>query len=163
MKNYNRAITQLNKARAEYQKLNNDDTCNKLLREYQTTKTAENEKAFDDYATTMAEQANENKIQKIAIKLLENNVNYALLQDTLPTIIEVINANSGKPFGEKTAEKIRNEIQNKLDNNIFVYIYKNDIYISNRTSDKQYSGNFAVKCYTSYKDGKQNSGSGKGF
>lgn len=157
MKNYNRAITQLNKARTEYRKLNNDDTCNKLLREYQATKTAEAEKAFDDYATTMAEQGNENLIQKIAIRLLENNVKYALMQDTLPTIIEVINANSGKIFGEKTREKIQAEIQNKLNNNVFVYIHKNDIYISNRTDDKKYSGNFAVDCYTTYSDGKKNS------
>ena len=157
MKNYNRAITQLNKARAEYQKLNNDDTCNKLLRAYQADRTAENEKAFDDYATTMAEQATEHQIQKIAIKLLDNNAKYALMQDTLPTIIEVINANSGKPFGEKTKERIQTEIQNKLDNNVFVYISKNDIYISNRTEDKQYSGNFAVTCYATYTDGKQNS------
>ena len=40
---------------------------------------------------------------------------------------------------------------------MYLYINKNDIYISNRTEDKKYSGNFAVTCYTSYKDGKENS------
>ena len=157
MKNYNRAITQLNKARTEYQKLNNNDTCNKLLRAYQADKTADAEKAFDDYATTMAEQANEKQTQKIAIKLLDNNVKWALMQDTLPTIVEVVNASEGKPFGEKTKDKIQKEIQNKLDNNVFVYINKNDIAISNRTSDKQYNGNFAVTCYTTYGVPERNS------
>lgn len=157
MKNYNRAITQLNKARAEYAKLNTYDEYNKLLREYQATKTAEAEQAFNDYAAMMAEQANENLTQKIAISLLGNNVKYALIQDVLPVIVDVINANIGKAFGEKTKKRIQTEIQNKLDNNVFVCIYKNEIHISDRTNDKQYIGNDAVAVFTTYSENGRNS------
>lgn len=157
MENYNKAITQLNKAAQKFDELKTWDTYATMRREYQNDKTNDKQNQLHLYYTALEQEASENTIQKIAIKLLENNVKWALMQDTLPTIIEVINANSGKTFGEKTREKIQAEIQNKLDNNVFVYIYKNDIYISNRTEGGQYSGNFAVKCYTSYKDGKENS------
>lgn len=50
---------------------------------------------------------------KITIKLLKNNARIALFNELVPVITEVLNEYNGKPYGEKTRNKISEEIKTR--------------------------------------------------
>lgn len=57
--------------------------------------------------------ATEEEDLKIAVAILNNNAQIALYHEVLPEIISVLMKYKGKPYGEKTKEKIRVEVLEK--------------------------------------------------
>ena len=52
---------------------------------------------------------------KIAIKILKNNAKIALFNEVMPVALEVLKKYSGKPYGDKTRRKIRDEVKQKTN------------------------------------------------
>ena len=64
---------------------------------------------------------------KVKIALLKNNAKFALMNDVVDVVVDAFNKFSGKPYGEKTKEKISNEVKEKV--NCGAYIYNNIIHV----------------------------------
>lgn len=62
---------------------------------------------LDDIA---AEEARINDM-RAARRLIQNNARVALYHDVLPVVLEVLQKYAGKPYGEKTREKIAQEVK----------------------------------------------------
>ena len=76
-----------------------------LCKEY-----ADQLKKFDErFAALALEEEN----AKLAVAILSNNAQIALYHEVLPEIISVLMKYKGKPYGEKTREKIRMEVEEK--------------------------------------------------
>lgn len=85
---------------------------------------------------------------KLKIKLLENNAKISLYHEVMPTALEVYEKYKGKPYGEKTKEKIRAEIKEKTNCNVYMDESTFSIY-------PLHNSYYDVKCGTRYVDGKQ--------
>lgn len=95
------------------------------------------EKDFDKYVALKEENAaNEAEyiatceaeyIEKIVAAYIRDNIKIALYHETITVIKEVLKKYDGKPYGEKTKEKIRNEI--KAATGCSVWFGKNEINI----------------------------------
>lgn len=59
----------------------------------------------------VADMGNEANIRKIENKILYDNARIALYEEVMPKALEVWNKYVGKPYGEKTKEKIKNEVK----------------------------------------------------
>lgn len=64
---------------------------------------------------------------KVKIALLKNNAKFALMNDVVDVVVDAFNKFSGKPYGEKTKEKISNEVKERV--NCGAYIYNNIIHV----------------------------------
>lgn len=64
-------------------------------------------------AADLAKTSEKRKDLEITIKLLRNNARVALFYDVAPVIIETLEKYSGKPYGEKTRQKISDIIKDK--------------------------------------------------
>lgn len=64
---------------------------------------------------------------KVKIALLKNNAKFALMNEVVDVVVNAFNKFSGKPYGEKTKEKISNEVKEKV--NCGAYIYNNIIHV----------------------------------
>ena len=103
-------------------------------------------------------QINENgeiiKNCKIAIKILKNNAKIALFNEVMPVALEVLKKYSGKPYGDKTRQKICDEVQQKT--NCCFYIssrwgsYSFDVYPVDG-----FGSDYNISCGTEYTDGSK--------
>lgn len=66
-----------------------------------------------DAAAALAKISEKRKDLEITIKLLRNNARVALFNDVSPVIIETLETYAGKPYGEKTRQKISDIIKDK--------------------------------------------------
>ena len=71
----------------------------------------------------------------LKIKYLKNNAKVAIFNEVMPVALEVLKKYNGKPYGEKTALKIRNEIIEKCGFRFYIYENKYNIYGINPHSD----------------------------
>lgn len=71
----------------------------------------------------------------LKIKYLKNNAKIAIFNEVMPVALEVLKKYNGKPYGEKTALKIRNEIIEKCGFRFYIYENKYNIYGVNPHSD----------------------------
>lgn len=62
---------------------------------------------------------------RLKISILKSNARIALMNDVIDIIVTAFNKYSGKPYGEKTREKISNEIKEKA--NCSAYIHSNNV------------------------------------
>lgn len=93
---------------------------------------------------------------KIAIKILKNNAKIALFNEVMPVALEVLKKYSGKPYGEKTKQKISDEVKAAANCRF---------YISSRWSEHSFDlypvggfGNdYNISCGTKYTDGSRKS------
>lgn len=68
----------------------------------------------------LAEEERRNNDIKIKITILEENAKHALLSENIATICEIWNKYEGKPHGEKTAQKIRDEIKAATGHAVYI-------------------------------------------
>lgn len=50
----------------------------------------------------------------LTVRLLQNNARIALFHDVMPVLLEVLVKYKGKPYGEKTSEKIAKELEERI-------------------------------------------------
>lgn len=68
----------------------------------------------------MMENSENIKNLKIARKILQNNAKIALFHDVLPVALEILAKYSGKPYGEKTRQKISDEVKEKTNCRFYI-------------------------------------------
>lgn len=91
---------------------------------------------------------------QITLKILKSNAKIALFNEVLPVALEILAKYNGKPYGEKTKQKISDEV--KAATNC-------SFYISSRWSSHSFEvypvdgfGNdYNITCGTEHKDGRQ--------
>ena len=128
MKKYTEVLAQIEKAREETkhakQEIESADKAYSNIFEGLTIKERINKKKEseviekqDTYLKTVEKWAN----------VLKSNAKLALMNDILDIVVSAFNKFSGKPYGEKTKEKISNEVKEKV--NCGAYISRNTIYV----------------------------------
>ena len=68
----------------------------------------------------MIENSENIKNLKITMKILKNNARVALFYDVLPVALEILAKYSGKPYGEKTRQKISDEVKEKTNCRFYI-------------------------------------------
>lgn len=81
----------------------------------------------DTYLKTIEKWANVEIDYIVKIALLKNNAKFALMNDVIEVVVNAFNKFSGKPYGEKTKEKISNEIKENVG--CGAYISNNTIHV----------------------------------
>lgn len=73
-----------------------------------------------------------NESLKIKLEIMQNNKRVLFNQEITPTILEILSKYNGKKYGEKTAEKIRNEIKERVNCSVYFggYSHKTDLHIT---------------------------------
>lgn len=66
---------------------------------------------FHAAAERYEKEREQNETQKLKIEILKDNAAQALFSENIATICDIWNKYEGKPHGEKTAQKIRDEIK----------------------------------------------------
>ena len=82
---------------------------------------------------------------KIAAMYAADNIALAMFEEYAPAVLEIFNSYSGKPYGEKTKDKIYNEIKSKLNCGAWI--------------DSRYSGCQTINIYLLNSEGYHNGGS----
>ena len=91
---------------------------------------------------------------QITLKILKSNARIALFNEVMPVALEVLKKYSGKPYGEKTKQKISDEV--KAATNCRFYIssrwdsHSFDIYPVDG-----FGNDYNITCGTKYTDGSQ--------
>ena len=153
MKKFNEIQKDIEKA---YQTIKeNKEKLDKLIDTYSSIKDIEEKvkqhKAVEKDIVKLNEEI---KDLTISIKILNSNAKIALYNETLPTVLQVLEKYKGKSYGPKTEQKIKDEIKEKT---------KCGFYISKRYSSQEYhvfplefNGNtYDIECGTKYINGKQ--------
>lgn len=116
-----------------------------LRERHEARKAAEND---------MMKASEEKKNLQITIKIFKNNAKIALFNEVLPVALEVLAKYSGKPYGEKTRQKISDEVKEKTNCRF---------YIGSRYSSHSFEvypvdgfGNdYNISCGTEYTNGSK--------
>lgn len=100
----------------------------------------------------MVENGERKKDLELTRKILKNNAKIALFNEVLPVALEILKKYSGRPYGEKTREKIAEEI--KAATNCCFYIgsrydsHSFEVYPMNG-----FGNDYNISCGTDYTDG----------
>lgn len=144
MKNYTEILAEIKKARAA---IKNTAEAEKELERVALIEAKNNgtdedlQQARADYEAAVNKYKKEcenNENQKMKIEILKDNAARALFAENINAICEVWNKYEGKPHGEKTAQKIRDEIEKETGLRV---------YIGNRYDDAN------IKIYFRYESG----------
>lgn len=151
MKTYNEILKDIEKARktlkaAEEKEQNTID----LIYNARDLKSKiEIKKAHHELINKTNEKIND---LKTTIKLLKNNARVALFHEITPVITEVLNKYAGKPYGEKTRDKISAEINERCGVRCYItgkYYNSDEISIYTGSNDYNislgYPGNSELK------------------
>ena len=96
----------------------------------------------------------EKKNSQITLKILKSNAKIALFNEVLPVALEVLAKYSGKPYGEKTKQKISDEV--KVATNCRFYIISHWSSHSFEVYPVDGFGNdYNISCGTEYTDGNK--------
>lgn len=147
MKKYNEIIDEINSIRVEKRKT--EECLNKKIDERFKKKT-EKEEEMRIYAEINALQTAFNDAT-IAEKLLINNAKIAMFTEIMPIALEIFNKYSGKPYGEKTEEKILEEIKQKTG----CVAYITESYSQYKYVLTDLKTTFSIECGTKYINGEQ--------
>lgn len=87
---------------------------------------------------------------KLKLKLMQNNARISIFNEVMPIVLEVLQKYNGKPHGEKTSQKIREEIKEKT--NCFVYVNSDSFRI---VPCGTVGNTYNVECGTKYENGNK--------
>lgn len=158
MKKYNQILKDIKKVSEEL----------KIAKTERETVEADFWKLFDESSESKLQflknhpeerEAKQNKLSEISetvtdlnltLAYLRNNARVALYTEILPDVLEVWNKYQGKPYGDRTAEKIRNEIFEKCGCSVYLTpnSYGADISFYPEQIER-------FSCYTRYIAGKK--------
>ena len=102
----------------------------------------------------MMKASTEKQTLQITIKILKNNAKIALFNEVIPVALEVLAKYSGKPYGEKTKQKISDEV--KAATNCRFYIgsrYGSDSFEVYPVDT--FGNDYNISCGTEYTDGSR--------
>ena len=96
----------------------------------------------------------EKKDLQITLKILKNNARIALFNEVLPVALEVLKKYSGKPYGEKTKNKISDEIKEKTNSRFYITSHY-DSYSFNIYPVDGFGNDYNITCGTKYINGER--------
>ena len=128
---------------------------NELVESYMTVcDLRERHEARKAVENEMLENSERKKDLVLTRKILTNNAKIALFNEVLPVALEILKKYSGKPYGEKTREKIAEEI--KAATNCRFYINSRYDLRSFEVYPVDVSGNdYNISCGTKYINGSK--------
>lgn len=144
MKKYTEILEEIKKARAAIKDTAKAEKEMERLSFIETRKTgtdAEAEAAKEKLQAAMEryqKECDNNETQQIKIEILKDNAARALFAENIGIICDIWNKYEGKPHGEKTAQKIRDEMKNATGLRV---------YIGNKYDDAN------IKIYFDYNNG----------
>ena len=116
-----------------------------LKERYEAKKNAEND---------MIKASEEKKDLQITLKILKSNAKIALFNEVIPVALEVLKKYAGKPYGEKTKEKISDEIKEKTNCRFYITSrwdsYSFDIYPMDG-----FGNDYNITCGSKYTNGER--------
>lgn len=83
----------------------------KWLSEYDREKRKE---TYKDYTQDLIKAEKATKNLSLTIKFMQNNARIALFHDVMPVLLDILSKYKGKPYGEKTREKIAKELEERI-------------------------------------------------
>ena len=102
----------------------------------------------------MVKVSEEKKDLKITRKILKSNASIALFNEVLPVALEILKKYAGKPYGDKTREKISDEV--KAAPNCRFYIGSRwNSYSFNLYPVDGFGNDYDITCGTEYTDGSR--------
>lgn len=90
---------------------------------------------------------------QIALKILQNNAKIALFNEVMPVALEILSKYNGKPYGEKTRQKISDEVKEKI--NCCFYISTRFASDSFNIYPSEVGNEYNITCGTAYINGSQ--------
>lgn len=96
----------------------------------------------------------EKKDLQITIKILKSNAKIALFNEVMPVALEVLAKYDGKPYGEKTKQKISDEIKEKTNCRFYITSWW-DSHSFNIYPVDGFGNGYNITCGTKYTDGSQ--------
>lgn len=145
MKTYNEILTELNNTYDEKRKNKEEiakveNKYNDILRSIDSIKDKvafrkEHKEEIEENDKKLVSLYLKDEDFSLKVKYLKNNAKVAIFNEVMPIALEVLKKYNGKPYGEKTAEKIRNEVIEKCGFRFYIYENKYNIYGINPHSD----------------------------
>lgn len=102
----------------------------------------------------MIKVSEEKKNLQITIKILKSNAKIALFNEVLPVALNILSKYAGKPYGEKTKEKINNEIEEKTNCRFYI-TSRYDSYSFDIYPVDGFGSEHNITCGAKYTDGGQ--------
>lgn len=85
----------------------------------------------------------------LTVRLLQNNARIALFHDVMPVLLEVLAKYKGKPYGEKTREKIAKEVEERTGARAYIGTKYNQDEIS-IFSTRGFGNTYSITAGTKY-------------
>ena len=116
-----------------------------LKERHEAKKNAEND---------MIKASEEKKDLQITLKILKSNARIALFNEVIPVALEILAKYAGKPYGEKTKEKISDEIKEKT-NCRFDITSRWDSYSFDIYPMDGFGNDYNITCGSKYTNGER--------
>lgn len=155
MKTFSELQKELQQIRTEAAKITaRDEKATAQLKAAPVGKRGDIKQSIIDEVTAIETARTDNRL---AFEIVKNNACIALYTEVMPIILDTLKAYEGKPHGEKTAAKIREELETKT--NCFVYLSCKEINISAITAEGFQSWDYRITVAGTYnpESRKQNS------
>jgi len=102
----------------------------------------------------MIKASEKKKDLQITLKILKSNARIALFNEVLPVALEVLKKYSGKPYGEKTKQKVSDEVKDATNCRFYISChygsYSFDVYPIDGVGN-----DYNISCGTEYTNGSQ--------
>ena len=136
------------------------EICRKPWRPEQYTSIAEKKAAWEKIKTDTEKAAAELQMLEIELKIRHDNIRRMIYNATLPAILDILKKWNGKPYGEKTQQKISDDMKARFNCALYLsnkYGGKIDLVPLNGEGYTNYNFKYSdFDIYTRYnKDGQQ--------
>ena len=95
----------------EESKATEKELTDKFMLKYDRAKRKE---TYKDHLTDLKKAEETTKNLSLTVKFLQNNARIALFNDVMPVLLGILSKYKGKPYGEKTREKISKELEERI-------------------------------------------------
>lgn len=124
---------------------------NELVESYMTVcDLRERHEARKAVENEMIENGERKKDLELTRKILKNNAKIALFNEVLPVALEILKKYSGKPYGEKTREKIAEEIKAVTNCRLYIGSHSFEVYPMDG-----FGNDYNISCGTKYINGSK--------
>lgn len=153
MKKFSEILAEISATRAEITKAEKleEKLTNAIHAEPDLLAKLAKKKASENDLTQCVERARD---LKISVALLKNNAKLALFAEVMPVALEVLAKYKGKPYGEKTREKISEEVKARTGCRFYIYTRYREAEYSIYPADV-YSNDYNITVGAKYDNGNQ--------
>lgn len=95
----------------EESKATEKELTDKFMLKYDRAKRKE---TYKDHLTDLKKVEETTKNLSLTVKFLQNNARISLFHDVMPVLLDILSKYKGKPYGEKTREKIAKELEERI-------------------------------------------------